>query len=156
MVSSLHAGLKLTTQYADANEVEGDELATIERQVKLITLWMARADDSANDISLYGLWALRETFEDEGPVTSSAVRLAAPWVLNDAKYLWRHTERGSDMHARCGIPGKKYADKEWKGFNKERWAVWRDGFVAAQAELKDEEVKALAGRAAEIMKELEG
>lgn len=131
-------------------------LARLERQVKLVTLWMAYPDDDSNDLSMFALWALRETFEKDRPVASSAVRLAAPWVLHVAKTLWRRTELGTDMPGRCGVPGDKYADKEWKGFNKERWAVWRDGFVAAQAELKDEEVKALAGRAAEIMKELEG
>jgi len=142
---------------ADPAQVEGERLARLERQVKMLAFWMASpTDNDSNDISLYALWALRDTFEEKGPIASSAVRLAAPWVLNVAKYLWRHTENETEAPDRCGVPGEKYAEKEWTGFNKERWAVWRDGFVAAQAEVKEEEVKTMAGRAAEIMKELEG
>lgn len=140
-----------------SDEVKGEQLDRLERQVKMIVLLMAHPDDDgSNDNSLYALWALREAFEETRPIAPSDVRLTAPWVLHVAKRLWQLTELGTDMPERWGVPGKKYADKEWKGFNKERWAVWRDGFVAAQAQLKDEEVKALAGRAAEIMKELEG
>jgi hypothetical protein len=139
------------------SQVEGESLAKLERQVKMLAFLMAHpGDDGANDVSMYALWALRDTFEGKGPIASSAVRLAAPWVLNVAKHLWQHTEQGVELPARCGLPGGKYAEKEWRGFNKERWAVWRNGFVAAQGEVKEQEVKTMAGRAAEIMKELEG
>ncbi|KAK1832035.1 hypothetical protein QBC39DRAFT_390925 [Podospora conica] len=145
----------------DASQVEGEKLAKLERQTELLARLTALADvkdpkDPFN-YSNYALWALRDAFEcaGEGAGASSAVRLAAPWVVISGKSLWSLSEQEVQLHENTGVGGEKYGEKGWRGFGKARWTVWRDGFVAAQAEAKGEEVKAVAGRAAEVMRGLE-
>ena len=36
------------------------------------------------------------------------------------------------MEGNSGVSAGKYADRKWRGFNEERWAVWKDGLRAAR------------------------
>lgn len=36
------------------------------------------------------------------------------------------------MEGNNGIATGKYADRKWRGFNEERWTVWKDGLRAAR------------------------
>ncbi|KAK5652010.1 hypothetical protein OQA88_10913 [Cercophora sp. LCS_1] len=106
------------------------------------------------NFSLFGLWSLRTAFE-ENPGRdvdiTAAVRLAAPWVSAAGHVLWKLSQDGSDIAGGSGIPGPKYAEREWKGFTTDRWQVWKDGFVAAQDWMAHPEAKEIAKAAAGVM-----
>ncbi|KAK0653152.1 hypothetical protein B0T16DRAFT_111532 [Cercophora newfieldiana] len=115
------------------------EVSKLERISTFLALLTTRAADSNNeldffDFSLFGLWNLRTAFEDQVPEDvgdANAVRLAAPWVTHAGAALWKLSDRHVNMAENCGVPGAKYAKKGWKGFTKDRWQVWKDGFIAA-------------------------
>ena len=100
------------------------------------------------DFSLYALWALRDAFEEECPANHNAepaIRNAAVWIEYAGKTLWQQAVDGREFSGRQAAPGKKFADKAWRGFTEERWNVWRGGFeeVGSQAEASEvEEAKA--------------
>lgn len=90
------------------------------------------------DFSLYALWALREAFEEECPPgynAEAAVRNAAVWIEYAGRTLGKLAGENREFKDRLAVPGKKYADKPWRGFTDERWNVWRAGFevVGTQA-----------------------
>ncbi|KAK3291985.1 uncharacterized protein B0H64DRAFT_408659 [Chaetomium fimeti] len=92
--------------------------------------------DDPLDFSMFGLWAMREAFEDDNGVGSdAAVRLAALWVRIAGARLRKLSADGHELSARLGVPQGKYADRGWKGFNEERWKAWGDELKVAQASL---------------------
>lgn len=95
------------------------------------------------DFSLYALWALRDAFEEECPPSynaEAAVRNAAVWIEYAGRTLWKLAVENREFRDRLAVPGKKYADKPWRGFTEERWNVWRAGFevVGTQAGMEEE------------------
>lgn len=97
------------------------------------------------DFSLYALWALREAFEEECPAGHNlepAIRNAALWINFAGKELGTLAVQNRDFSGRMAIPGKKFADKEWKGFNGERWGIWKAGFEEAGSSAEAEETAA--------------
>lgn len=111
--------------------------------------------DDPLDYSMYGLWALREAFEQEHPAgadAAAAIRQAYLWIRYSGDVLRKLSARDHKLEDRMGVAGGKFGNREWRGFNEERWAAWSEGFVAAKAELADAEAKELAGKAVDIMK----
>ncbi|KAK3899888.1 hypothetical protein C8A05DRAFT_17750, partial [Staphylotrichum tortipilum] len=82
---------------------------------------------------LYALWAMRDATEEDADKTSqTAARLAALWVRYAGEELWRLSVAGQTFPERTAIPGGRYsADREWRGFSEDRWAVWKAGLEAA-------------------------
>ncbi|EAQ83163.1 predicted protein [Chaetomium globosum CBS 148.51] len=108
--------------------------------------------DGPLDFSMFGLWVMRDAFEAENGVGSdTAVRLAALWVNFAGAYLRKLSVNGYEFSARIGIPNGKYAGREWKGFNEERWKAWGDELKVAQAKLASDET---VQGAAKVMAEL--
>ncbi|KXH56883.1 hypothetical protein CSAL01_06131 [Colletotrichum salicis] len=109
------------------------------------------------DFSLYGLWALRSAFEEEQAADAAegqtiATRLAYQWTVHAKDALYKLSTKSRDFEGKSGKPGSKFADREWKGLNEERWQSWIDGFAAVSQSTSDKEVSALAKEAAEKMK----
>ena len=98
------------------------------------------------DYSLFGLWVLREAFEDAGKEQTpgdGAMRAACMWMLYAAGALWRNSKAGRQVEGNMGIGGGEYAERGWTGFAEERWGVWKEGFVAAEKTCDDERVRLL-------------
>ncbi|EFQ30863.1 hypothetical protein CGRA01v4_12931 [Colletotrichum graminicola] len=107
------------------------------------------------DFSLYGLWTLRTAFEEEHPAgadVAAAVRQASLWITYSGDALQKLSAKNRNFDAKSGKAGAKFADRDWKGLNEERWNAWAEAFASAHASLGDEEVKRLAAKAAESMK----
>ncbi|SPO04351.1 uncharacterized protein DNG_07036 [Cephalotrichum gorgonifer] len=90
-------------------------------------------DDPFN-YSLYALWALRDAFEQDSPgsVTNvPAIRNAAIWAIYAGKVLRKLSSEQVNADGNSGAAGPKFAGKEWKGFNPERYNIWKQGFEEA-------------------------
>ncbi|KAF6824603.1 hypothetical protein CMUS01_10181 [Colletotrichum musicola] len=114
----------------------------------------AQRDDPL-DYSMYGLWALREAFEEEHPAGAdvvSAVRQAYLWIRYAGDVLRKLSAQDHKLQERTGIAGGKFTSRGWSGFNEERWTAWSEAFAAARTGLADAEAKELAGQAVDIMK----
>jgi len=106
------------------------------------TAFLARLTSHANlsndedplDFSIFGLWALRSAFE-ENPESSTttipAVRNAALWIIYAGDALRKLASEKRDMSGNSGVAGNKFPQKTWKGFDEERWNLWKAGFEAA-------------------------
>ncbi|PKS11277.1 hypothetical protein jhhlp_003039 [Lomentospora prolificans] len=104
------------------------------------------------DASMYALWAMRSAFEQDCPENVSnapAIRNAAIWIIYAGKALRRSVSNQVDMPDRCGVPGSKLSEKEWRGFNAERWSLWKKGFEEAADSVVEANV------AAQIMEDLQ-
>ncbi|KAL2126513.1 hypothetical protein VTI74DRAFT_782 [Chaetomium olivicolor] len=98
---------------------------------------LASADDPRDpfDFSLFALWDMRTAFEETPPDradSASAVKHAAVWVRHAGKRLWRLCVDGRTLEGNNGVARGKYANREWRGFNEERWTAWKDELKAAQ------------------------
>ncbi|KAK1962806.1 hypothetical protein LY78DRAFT_683771 [Colletotrichum sublineola] len=125
----------------------------------LVAQLTARADldnpQDPFDFSLYGLWALRTAFEEDHPAgadVAAAVRQAYLWIHYSGDALQKLSAKNRNFDANSGKAGTKFGDRDWKGLNEERWNAWAEAFASVQASLADDEVKSLAGKAAESMK----
>jgi hypothetical protein len=96
------------------------------------------------DMSLYALWMLRDAFEEEearNGLSRTAVRIAALWIRYAGELLRKLAAAEQQMYPeRLGASLGKYREREWTGFNEERWEVWREGLKAAREQFGDDEV----------------
>ncbi|KAK4192356.1 hypothetical protein QBC35DRAFT_447670 [Podospora australis] len=97
------------------------------------------------DYSLYALWDLRFAFEEreikkdtlnEKAFATATMLQASEWMLGCPEVLRDLSRKGVDQPERCGVAGDQYISsigREWRGFNEERWQLWKDGFQDAQS-----------------------
>ncbi|KAK3392906.1 hypothetical protein B0H63DRAFT_3078 [Podospora didyma] len=95
------------------------------------------------DYSLYALWTLRTALEDTPPKDASAgrvtgaVKLAEIWIHYAGDALKKLSAKNLSFEGNMGNPGDKYADRDWKGFSEERWAVWMEELKKAKKDDDD-------------------
>ncbi|KAH9862960.1 hypothetical protein J1614_010689 [Plenodomus biglobosus] len=103
------------------------------------------------DYALYGLWALRDVFEEVQlgliPGTET-LRAACMWMLYAPDALWKNRKVGRKFEARVGAGGRLFADRGWLGFTQERWAVWIEGLMAAERASDEQDLKQVPGETA--------
>jgi hypothetical protein len=114
-------------------------------------------DGNRLDYSLYGLWVLREAFEEGGEITPSyeALRASCMWMLYAAAALWKNSKDRREFEGRVGAGGRLFAHRGWTGFTQEKWAVWSDGLIAAERASDDQRLRQLLGEAAQRMERVQ-
>jgi len=104
---------------------------------------------------LYALWMLRAAFEETAKVRKPDWDAAAVWIVVAGSLIREWCEAGRDMcgQGRSGIAGKRYREKGWRGFEMERWEVWKNGFEELLKEGKmDDQSQKLVRRALEVIR----
>ncbi|TLD15208.1 hypothetical protein PspLS_10679 [Pyricularia sp. CBS 133598] len=105
------------------------------------------------DHSLYALWSFRDAFEQSSQ-SLSAAKNSAIWINYASNALQGLASKSQDLPDNTGSAGPEYSSKGWKGFNQERWGVWKQGFqdaiqqVGAEA---DQDTQDLLKKAADRM-----
>ncbi|KAH0322126.1 hypothetical protein KCU71_g3609, partial [Aureobasidium melanogenum] len=104
----------------------------------------ASAFDSSDprDFSLYAIWALRAALEDKDDVPDATVRAAAMWILYAGEVLRKQSKDKRSYEGKVAQAGNKYPNKEWTGFEMDRWRSWNNRFaniseVSPYPEIKD-------------------
>ncbi|KAH8690392.1 hypothetical protein GQ44DRAFT_780468 [Phaeosphaeriaceae sp. PMI808] len=113
------------------------------------------------DFSLYALWSFRQAFEDSTTPRApndSLLRAASLWMSYAADRLWENVKMKRDFRHKASNSnpaqeGNGYLkqNKNWVGFNQERWGVWVKGLENGRG-VENEEVKGLVETA---LKEVE-
>lgn len=114
-----------------------------------------------DDFSLYAIWTIRGVFEENGPneLTSSnrpspkELEAAAIWFRYAGELLHTRKKDRETFSERVAIPGKSLEDKDWRGFNEERWGVWLERFRLVVAQDIPDETKQLLTEAIQIMEQ---
>lgn len=102
------------------------------------------------DFSLFGLWSIREGLEEEGNGEDGA-KLAAVWLTEAGDRLRELSKEGKSFEGRVAIPGAKFGGKSWRGFNEERWGIWKRELEGWKGKVEDEGCKDLLGKALAMM-----
>lgn len=86
------------------------------------------------DFSLFALSAFGSAFDHApgGVSSDTAVRAACWWFIYAADRLWANVENGREWEGAIGSGTGYYKNKDWTGFNRERWGVWQDALLAAK------------------------
>ncbi|KAH0291413.1 hypothetical protein M436DRAFT_40494 [Aureobasidium namibiae CBS 147.97] len=123
---------EVALQWANANAFAARVTAT------------ASAFDSSDplDFSLYAIWALRAALEDKDDVPEATVYAAAMWILYAGEVLRKQSKDKRSYEGKVAQAGNKYPNKEWTGFEIDRWMTWKNRFaniseVSPYAEVKD-------------------
>ncbi|KAL8411238.1 hypothetical protein RB596_000761 [Gaeumannomyces avenae] len=109
------------------------------------------------DYSMYALWSMRDAFEEPSPNQQAqdktpAIKNAAVWLRYAGARLRDLSMAGSNLPDRTGVAGDLHSDKNWKGFQQDRWAVWKNGFEAALDEDKiDAETREMIKKGMELV-----
>ncbi|KAF2762773.1 hypothetical protein EJ05DRAFT_481660 [Pseudovirgaria hyperparasitica] len=114
------------------------------------------ADDTL-DFSLYALWSLREALEDDAPEETpgyGAIRAAAVWMIYSAEKIWQLSEAEKAFDGKLAKAGRKFKDEEWRGFNNDRWNVWKDEFRKL-AKCPDPDATSLVQKALQNMENIQ-
>ncbi|KAI0154232.1 hypothetical protein GGR57DRAFT_502818 [Xylariaceae sp. FL1272] len=102
---------------------------------------------SVFDFSTYALWAMRAAFEGyERPASETALRAACLWFIYAGEVLCENVEHEVVFPDRVGVSYERFAQKGWRGFERERMEVWKSELVAA-GRLQSGETKALIEQA---------
>ena len=80
----------------------------------------------AFDFSLYAIWTLRSAYE-KSETDAAAVEAAKIWFVYAEEAMEKLSHDEKSFEGPIAKAGEKYADREWKGFNEKRLAVWRAG-----------------------------
>jgi hypothetical protein len=116
----------------------------------------ASAFDSSDplDFSLYGIWALRAALEDKDDVPEATVAAAAMWILYAGEVLRRQSKDQRTYDAKVARAGNKYPNKEWSGFEMDRWRSWGNRFGNISEVSPYDEIKEIAKKAKRHMGDL--
>ncbi|KAM0718910.1 hypothetical protein Q7P37_005982 [Cladosporium fusiforme] len=84
-----------------------------------------------SDFSLYAIWTIRMALEDSGDeseqkLDQTARQAAAAWFAYAAPALWDLSCQGKEFEGKIAKQGMAMQGKEWRGFGKDRWAVWEE------------------------------
>lgn len=89
------------------------------------------------DESHIGLCALRQVFEQGIPseqLTSGVGLLGVCyWFICAGDRLWENVINGRKYNKYDGRPGERYWNRNWRGFERERWDVWEQGLRDAKS-----------------------
>ncbi|KAJ5780718.1 hypothetical protein N7457_005878 [Penicillium paradoxum] len=99
----------------------------------LVQVWISDAMDE----SLLGLCGLRNVFEESVPceqlVSTAGLLGVCYWFVCAGDRLWENVLNGRKYNKYDGRPGEKYANRSWRGFERERWDVWVQGLRDVKA-----------------------
>lgn len=95
------------------------------------------------DKSLRAIWTIAIALEDKRLPASlgdtAAMKASCQWFIYAAEQLWANVLSSRTYPKAAGAgPGKRYEDKGWMGYTRERWGVWEDALNEARAECQDE------------------
>ena len=92
----------------------------------LAKLTKENAEDGPLDFSLYGIWMLRDAMEGEQGVGVSDYKVdtAKAWLKYSGDTLQKLSQKGKSFQGRMAAPGEGFKDKNWTGFNMDRWQIW--------------------------------
>ncbi|KAJ5475728.1 hypothetical protein N7539_008015 [Penicillium diatomitis] len=106
------------------------------------------------DESLRAVWAISMALENESsPATlnnTAAMEAACQWFVFAADRLWANVVNNRQYPKQAGAgPGKRYSEKEWTGYSRERWAIWENALKEAQEACQDPRMAKLIRHALE-------
>lgn len=114
------------------------------------------------DMSIRAIQAMHALECDSGlplstEASTAAVWAACEWFVHASDRLWAHVRAGLTYGSECSPGcGKKYAHREWKGFEKDRWDIWETKLAELNAACVDEESKARLQQALTNMRRVRG
>ncbi|KAK6340279.1 hypothetical protein TWF730_002043 [Orbilia blumenaviensis] len=106
-------------------------------------------ESTPTDYSLYAIWALRTLEVDPGTldqVDLADVQTAAVWIVIARKELHILCKQERKYEGNLARAGDAFRDREWKGFNMDRWAVWETAFerlLSLESEKEDGEIRVI-------------
>ncbi|EPE33956.1 hypothetical protein GLAREA_06969 [Glarea lozoyensis ATCC 20868] len=80
----------------------------------------------AFDFSLYAIWTLRSAFENEESKEVDR-RAGEMWFLYAGEVIERLSREGKVFDGKIAREGGEFEGKGWRGFNRERLEVWKEG-----------------------------
>ncbi|KAK4096549.1 hypothetical protein N658DRAFT_501445 [Parathielavia hyrcaniae] len=132
----------------DIPDMNEDERAVVENQAAFMAR-LSASPSPAFDLSLFGLWMLRSAFEEHksapseippAEISRTAARIAAFWIRFKGEEYRKQSSRGVTLPDNLGVSWGKYKERGWRGFNEDRWQVWKDGLRAAHEKFPSDEV----------------
>lgn len=121
-------------------------------------LQLSEKPTDALDLSLFGIWTLRDGLEDPLPdevPRRASILAAVVWLLYAAPALFHKSKEGQSYDGNAAREGKSLQGKCWKGISKDRWDLWLDRLVTQEERCEDDEIRKFLKVAIEKMKQAE-
>jgi hypothetical protein len=77
-----------------------------------------------------------ESSQKADEVDKTSLEAAAAWFAYAAPTLWALSEQGNEFQGKIAKQGQAVKEKQWRGFNKERWQFWEEKLGACGDEVK--------------------
>jgi hypothetical protein len=77
-----------------------------------------------------------ESSQKADEVDKTSLEAAAAWFAYAAPTLWALSEQGKEFQGKIAKQGQAIKEKQWRGFNKERWQFWEEKLGACGDEVK--------------------
>lgn len=76
--------------------------------------------------------ALEDSSDEK--VDQTTLQAAAAWFAYAAPALWALSCQGKEFEGKIAKQGMTMQGKEWRGFGRERWAVWEERLGGSDGE----------------------
>jgi hypothetical protein len=77
-----------------------------------------------------------ESSQKADEVDKTSLEAAAAWFAYAAPTLWALSEQDNEFQGKIAKQGQAVKEKQWRGFNKERWQFWEEKLGACGDEVK--------------------
>lgn len=72
---------------------------------------------------------------------TAAMEAACQWFIYAAERLWANVLNNRSYPEEAGAgPGKRYTEKGWMGYTRERWGIWEDALKKARDACEKEQM----------------
>lgn len=79
---------------------------------------------------------------------TAAMEAACWWFIYAAERLWANVVNNRSYPEAAGAgPGKRYTEKGWTGYTRERWGIWEDALKEARSACQNEQMQKLIDEA---------
>lgn len=106
------------------------------------------------DFTLFGIWALRSAFEEDKP-SKIALEAGAAWLIVASRALFELSKSEKSFDGKLARAGSSSQDKQWTGYNSERWQTWLSKLNAVNASELNGRGQDLVSKAKQKISELQ-
>lgn len=105
------------------------------------------------DLSLFGVWSLRQALEEQDS-SDVAVAAAATWLVYAAPTMYSFCQQGKSFDGKVAKPGSAVSSQSWAGYSQDRWQTWTQKIVEVQGQVSDTTTSQLVEQAQVAIREI--
>ncbi|KAK4502173.1 hypothetical protein PRZ48_005598 [Zasmidium cellare] len=120
----------------DSDQKAKDQWINLNAFTALLTASAHSKTNDSPDLSLFGVWSLRQAFEEQD-TSDAAIAAAAAWFVYAAPTIYDFSQKGKSFDGKVAKPGSAFSSQSWNGYTQDRWQAWTRKVHEVQGQVSD-------------------